>query len=618
MRLSLRSRLEDRNVGAFITWQVASVALVYLVPSLIRLETAPFMRGVGDAFQAWVWASCFLLLSLLWHILSTWHASGDRRAVTSVLAAIAIAVTCWAIGWMVLSLRVDAAHSRIVAAMTIALGTALAALPYVLGQHVRGATGAVVVTAVAAVAWGTTSQPRPAPMTQFQMTALVPLVLTVGDPVDTLPRPGGALAPFGEGFLLVSGSGSVFRVSWQPDDNARVEAVRLPLPPLPFGGPVLDPALSGKTPLLRATGIAVDTTGPRPLVFVAHERWRDQDQCLTMAVSATELDTPGAAHWKTIYTSNPCLQPEGLFDRLESGGRMVLRSDGKLLLSLGDFGLIDREAPMAQRADTDYGKVLLISRDGSREVWSRGHRNPQGIQIDSRGHVWSTEHGPQGGDELNLLLAGRNYGWPFTTYGTSYGSISWDHPPPDSTRMESPVQAFLPSIGISNLIQVRGAEFGVWSGDLLVASLRARSLYRIRLDGNRVAYRERIQVGSRIRDLAESADGGIVLWTDDQTIMTVRVGQNEWAGAVAYQACTHCHSTGIGPSIFGVVGRPVAAEEFPYSSALRRLGGAWTVERLDAFLRDPAAFAPGTSMDFPGIKDDSARSALIRHLEQFR
>lgn len=620
MHLTLRPRLSERDYLAFTAWQVASVLLVYVVPSMFRLHDAPFARGVVDAFQAWVWTACYLLFASSWHLVSTWLGMQPRRAWTWLIAVTVIAAVCWGSGWLVLSTRDDAARSRIMAAVAVSLGTVLALAPQVLGRLLRKASvalaGLAVVSATGAAWAASDEQDRP-----LRMTALVPVLLTSDQlRVDSIPLAGGALTPFRNGFLLVSGAGSVYELSWNAEDRTRIQPRRLTLPPLPTGGPIVEGPVPGKVPLLRAMGIAVDTTGPRPVLFVSHERWHDNDRCLTTTISSIELDAPGGvAPWSTIFSSQPCLKPEGVFDRLESGGRLRLRPDGRLLLTLGDYGFSAAGAELAQSDEADYGKVLMISRDGTYEVLSRGHRNPQGLMIDSAGRFWSTEHGPQGGDELNLLRRGANYGWPLMTYGTPYGALSKSRPEPGpDADLEAPVHAFVPSIGVSNLIQVRGPEFAPWSGDLLVGSLRAAALYRVHLEGTTAVYRETIPVGVRVRDLAESTDGGIVLWTDRQTLVSLRVSRADSEGAVAFLECATCHSTQRAPDLFGLVGRRIASTPYPYSPALRRLRGRWTASRLDDFLRDPAAYAPGIQMDFDGITDDRVRAALVRYLEQFR
>jgi glucose/arabinose dehydrogenase len=179
---------------------------------------------------------------------------------------------------------------------------------------------------------------------------------------------------------------------------------------------------------------------------------------------------------------------------------------------------------VAQDAAFSYGKTIAIDvADGGSSFFTIGHRNAQGLYIDHSGHIWSTEHGPQGGDELNRLIRGGNYGWPYATYGTEYGALSWPLNKPESEwkeqRYQHPVFAWVPSIGVSNLVVVEQGLFSRWYGDLLISSLRQETIFRTRLRDGQVAYLEPIVIGSRIRDILEGHDGSIVLWTDDDTLI---------------------------------------------------------------------------------------------------
>jgi cytochrome c2 len=311
-------------------------------------------------------------------------------------------------------------------------------------------------------------------------------------------------------------------------------------------------------------------------------------------------------------------------DWLESGGRLAWLA-GKLLLTVGDFGLNQTTSPpVSQNPATAYGKVHILDRSGQHEVFTIGHRNPQGLVVDREQRTWLTEHGPQGGDEINLLERGRNYGYPYSTYGTGYGRHYGPLAPSahDHGEYTEPVHAFVPAIGISNLIRVASNLFSEWQNDLLVASLRGQSLYRVRLRDERAVYTERLRMGSRIRDITEAADGHILLWTG-ATVLVLAPSESRPIASQAFVRCQDCHEKApgaepLGPSLRGIVGSSVARDSaFPYSPELRKVGGKWTEERLDAFLKDPNAFAPGTTM--PGeVADAPERQLLIDHLKRYR
>src|SRR5262249_46684398 len=141
---------------------------------------------------------------------------------------------------------------------------------------------------------------------------------------------------------------------------------------------------------------------------------------------------PGLS-WQTVFESSPCVavdipgQPPH-FAGIQIGGRLALLSERELLVTLGDNELDGLNSPISAPHDpkSSYGKTVLIDlQDFSSQNFSIGHRNPEGLYADRSGAIWETEHGPQGGDELNLLQRGSNYGWPLETYGVEYGTHTW-------------------------------------------------------------------------------------------------------------------------------------------------------------------------------------------------
>ncbi|UPJ40050.1 PQQ-dependent sugar dehydrogenase [Bradyrhizobium sp. 40] len=135
-----------------------------------------------------------------------------------------------------------------------------------------------------------------------------------------------------------------------------------------------------------------------------------------------------------------------------------------------------RFMPMRSDPAASYGKTLAIKIADGRATM--GHRNSEGLYVDRSGTIWSTEHGPQGGDELNRVVQGANYGWPYATYGTDCGSFSWplNKPELDRKNYETPVFAWVPSIAVANLVGVERGLFSEWEGDLLIATLKAMTL----------------------------------------------------------------------------------------------------------------------------------------------
>ena len=249
-----------------------------------------------------------------------------------------------------------------------------------------------------------------------------------------------------------------------------------------------------------------------------------------IAVAEAFDRTAAVIEWRTLYETHPCM-PLGPGASQTAGGRLQFR-DGYLYATIGshqsDVKMLEMADPartFPQTNDNSYGKIIRINiRSGVVETLSIGHRNPQGLYIDSLRRIWSTEHGPFGGDELNLIVAGGNYGFPFVTYGVDYELHSW----PMSTRQNrhdgfvKPIFAWLPSVAVSDLIGLEDEGFGWWRGDLLAGSLKAETLYRLQIEDGRVIFSEPIPIGHRIRDIAIH-DGTILLSTDDNVLIRMRL-----------------------------------------------------------------------------------------------
>ena len=209
------------------------------------------------------------------------------------------------------------------------------------------------------------------------------------------------------------------------------------------------------------------------------------------------------------------------------GGRIVFDTGGFVYLTLGDRGDRDR----AQKMDDHAGSVIRLHEDGSvpednpfvklkgalPEKWTLGNRNIQGAALHPQtGKLWTHEHGPQGGDEVNLMSAGKNYGWPVVTHGANYGLGTKIGEGQTKAGMAQALKIWVPSIAPSGMAFVNSQEFPEWSGNLLVGSLRAQTLVRLELDGDAVVGEERLLVGQigRIRDVRVAEDGLIYLLTD--------------------------------------------------------------------------------------------------------
>ncbi len=215
------------------------------------------------------------------------------------------------------------------------------------------------------------------------------------------------------------------------------------------------------------------------------------------------------------------------------GGRLAFDADGFLFLTVGDRQWPpagDLAAHPAQDLTSHNGTTVRLHDDGRipddnpfirradarSEIWTWGHRNAQGLAVHPEtGDLWLNEHGPQGGDELNLVRPGRNYGWPLVGYGVNYGTGAAIHEGTHREGTEPPVHVWVPSIGVSGLMFYTGDAFPRWRGDMFVVGLGGRRLVRLRLDGRRVDREETIlQWPERLRDVRQGPDGLIYLAVD--------------------------------------------------------------------------------------------------------
>jgi cytochrome c2 len=321
--------------------------------------------------------------------------------------------------------------------------------------------------------------------------------------------------------------------------------------------------------------------------------------------------------WKILIAGAPCLpfaESRNSFGGNQAGGRIVRAPDGGLFMSSGDleFDGIDSKRPVvSQEAGSTYGRVFHVDpASGAVEQWSMGHRNPQGMTLDSAGRLWTVEHGAMGGDELNWIRRGSNFGWPNVTLGVLYTDPAGDakywplsHNQGRHDGYVEPTFAWIPSIAPSAVALVDNLD-PRWDGDLLVSALAGQALHRLRMNGTSVVYDETVPMGRRVRDLA-IAHGRIYLLFDDGTFgyMTPHRMQDadSWksveSGALQDSGCIECHSNSNAPELVGIVGSDIASQlHITYSAGLKAAHGTWSRDTLTAFLADPSKFAPGTNM----------------------
>lgn len=216
------------------------------------------------------------------------------------------------------------------------------------------------------------------------------------------------------------------------------------------------------------------------------------------------------------------------------GSRLVIGTDGYLYASIGDHGADDT----AQDLSLHSGKIIRITKDGAPapgnpfldtadalpEIYTYGNRNPQGMTLTPEGELWANEHGPRGGDEVNVITAGANYGWPVVTHGRAYSGLPMGEGK-EKEGMTPPIQVYVPSIAPSGMAFYQGDAFKGWQGDLFIGALALTHLNRLDMENGKIVGEERLleDKGWRIRDVRTGPDGFLYLLTDAEDGKLVRL-----------------------------------------------------------------------------------------------
>lgn len=319
-----------------------------------------------------------------------------------------------------------------------------------------------------------------------------------------------ALAPLPDGgFLVTERGGALRRVSADGDVSA------------PLAG-VPDVSARGQGGLLDVV-LAPDFTQSRR-IYLSYAEPGEDGLAGTSAAYAT-LGEAGLEDVTVFYRQEPKVNAENHY-----GSRFAFDGQGHVFISQGERTM----RMMSQELDKLQGKLVRLNLDGSvpednpfvgqdgarPEIWSYGHRNSQGLAIDPRtGTLWEVEHGPRGGDEVNLPQPGKNYGWPVVTHGINYSG----QPIPEAVGkekegMEPPHFVFEVSPGLSGMAFYTGQAGKPWNDSLFLGALAQRNLIRLQLEGDRVVAEERLlqNLGERIRDVRVAADGNLYLVTDEE------------------------------------------------------------------------------------------------------
>lgn len=454
---------------------------------------------------------------------------------------------------------------------------------------------------------------------RFVETGLLPLILNGRRLSDAYPVPkmGGAITVVGTTVLILDRLGGLYRYDLTAGAFGRLEGI----PQLPNNlkaflvhrpGPPVNLA-DAPNDEFRARDIIY--LPDRKELAVAYDKYDETIGKLRTVVSLIPFDAAtltASGAWREIFASDVFNYGDNI---TQGAGMLAYRGRGKLYVSIGDHAIVDPK--VSEDPNTTFGKIIEINLDTNQwHQFSKGHRNPEGLSFLKSGELVETEHGPRGGDELNVIIEGGDYGWPNVTLGTGYNTYGW----PSSTAVigrhtgyKPPLFAWVPSIAPTQVIEVNNFD-PRWDGDLLVGTLKGESLYRLRLEAGRVLYSERIWIGDRIRDIVQASDGTIILWTDDTKLLFITVDKDQLAvgrrtaplldTAMVSENCLGCHHFGptsptdFAPSLSNLLNRPIASDTFSYSNALRAKQklGPWTPTLLAEFLSDPFEFASGTTM----------------------
>ncbi len=319
-----------------------------------------------------------------------------------------------------------------------------------------------------------------------------------------------AVEPLPDGDLLVAEKPGRLRIV---SADGKIGEPLTGVPDVDYGGQggLLDVALS--------PGFASDRT-----IFWSYAEPRDGGNATSVARGVLSKDSARIDDVRVIFRAMPAYDGNKHF-----GSRLVFDGEGMLFVTLGDRSVREMRAH-AQQADSHMGKIVRITpqgaapkdnpfvdRDGTQpETWTFGHRNVQSAAMDADGELWIVEHGTRGGDELNRIAKGKNYGWPLVAYGEEYTGFAISGAKTEREGYEQPVYYWDPVIAPSGAVFYRGDAFPGWQGNLFIGSLRDRMLVRLVIENGRVTGEEHLleDRGERIRDVQLGADGLLYIVTD--------------------------------------------------------------------------------------------------------
>jgi cytochrome c2 len=444
---------------------------------------------------------------------------------------------------------------------------------------------------------------------------------------------GGSFTLFGANVLVVDRLGSFYKVNLS--NSRKIDKLNFPSIPNNLDSFILRSSV-GKNLSdihMRVTSIAYDIK--RAKLYVGYTQYIS-DACnkFTIASLKVNLDLNHEGTWRNVYESQ-CVT---INHASHEGGGKILVVKNKLYFSIGypdSIGFQDEEGQdhiyNTQNKNTSFGKIFEYDLESNfLKMLTLGHRNPQGLAFLNE-VLYEVEHGPQGGDEINIIKEGFNYGWPIITNGTKYGMYDYkvDFKNEPNQKFQDPLYAFVPSIGISSIVGIKGFN-DRWNHNLLIGSLKSQSLFRIKLNNQGfVEFVEPIWLGHRIRDISQFHKT-IILLTDDSTLILITVNEDLLKKNIKnvtfkfqdherkIEKCLKCHSfdqsnqSSIAPSLRNVINRKFASDNFynHYSEAIKKSSGVWSKNNLIKFIQNPQEVIGGTTMPNLDISTEEAEELV--------
>ncbi len=460
-------------------------------------------------------------------------------------------------------------------------------------------------------------------------TALLPITSSTLDLLDfvSFPDQGGGLVKVKNKLLVLDRLGGFYSVN-----HSSVQELSFPKLPNSIGEYILSQKIPLGSNIMRVVSAVYDESNNH--LYVGYTKNINKN-LNSFAIAYLDVDENliSRGDWVEVYKSQSISSSEPSHG---GGGKLYLMKD-KIYFSLGypDYIGYPEEnrkkiTPNSQNESSSFGKIFEFDvQKKQATVLSIGHRNPQGLTFLSDSSLVSVEHGPQGGDEINIIKKGNNYGWPYQSYEGIYGRYS-NHfnenlKSKSPVKYTDPVFAFVPSVGVSSINHLKYFH-AKWNGDLLVGSLKARTLFRIHLSSsNSVIYSEPIWIGHRIRDIIEF-DKDIVLLTDDSKLLYLTLDRESLEADkknnglhldAVLGKCLVCHgfqettATSTAPSLLNINNRKIGGDSYEnYSEAMKSKQGVWNEESLKYFIKNPQNFIPGTAMPSLNLTDKEVNKVV--------